>query len=122
MGSAEPKMCRKIQVDIRGLEGHEVQRLNMHQRTSSLKGKEQRTIYLGKSYLNSSKPSQGFPGGSLRKTPPADAGDVGSSSVLGRASGVGNASPLHYSCLENPVDRGVWWATVHGVAEELDMT
>ena len=35
--------------------------------------------------------------------------------------GEGNGTPLQYSCLENPIDRGAWWATVHGVAE-LDMT
>ena len=34
----------------------------------------------------------------------------------------GNGNPLQYSCLENSMDRGAWWATVHGVAKELDMT
>ena len=42
--------------------------------------------------------------------------DPGSISGLGRFPGEGNDNPLQYSCLENPVDRGVWWATVHGVA------
>ena len=37
-------------------------------------------------------------------------------------SGEGNGHPLQYSCLENPVDREAWWAAVHGVAKELDMT
>ena len=37
--------------------------------------------------------------------------------MLGRSPGEGNSTPLQYSCLENPTDRGVWWATVHGVAK-----
>ena len=41
---------------------------------------------------------------------------------LGRSPGEGNDNPLQYSCLGNPMDRGVWWATVHGIAEELDIT
>ena len=51
---------------------------------------------------------------------PVNAGDrkdAGSIPGLGRSSGVGNGNPLQYSCLENSVDRGAWWATVHGVAE-----
>ena len=40
---------------------------------------------------------------------------------VGRSPGEGNSKPLHYSCLENPMDRGAWWATVHGVAKS-DMT
>ena len=46
-----------------------------------------------------------------------DARDVGSIPRLGRFPGVGNGNPLHYSCLENPMDRRPWWATVHGVAK-----
>ena len=46
-----------------------------------------------------------------------DAGDLGSIPALGRSPGVGLGNPLQYSCLENPTDRGAWWATVHGVAE-----
>ena len=41
---------------------------------------------------------------------------------LGKLPGEGNGSPLQYSCLENPMDRGAWWATVHAVAKESDMT
>ena len=41
-------------------------------------------------------------------------GDLGSIPGLGRSSGEGNGTPLQYSCLENPMDRGAWWATVHG--------
>ena len=40
----------------------------------------------------------------------------------GRSPGVGNGNLLQYSCLENPIDRGAWWATVHKAAKELDMT
>ena len=48
-------------------------------------------------------------------------GDPGSVPGLGRPPGEGNGNPLQYSCLGNPMDRGAWWATVHGVAEESDM-
>ena len=41
---------------------------------------------------------------------------------LGRSPGKGNGNPLQYSCLENPTDRGAWWAIVRGVTEELDKT
>ena len=51
------------------------------------------------------------------KNPTADAGDTGSIPGLGRSSGGGNGSPLQYSCLENSMDRGAWWATVHQVAK-----
>ena len=43
--------------------------------------------------------------------------DVGSVPGSGRSPGVGNGNPLQYSCLESPMDRGAWWATVHGVAK-----
>ena len=46
-----------------------------------------------------------------------NAGQRGSIPGLGRSSGEGNGKPFQYSCLENPVDRGAWWATVHGVAK-----
>ena len=55
------------------------------------------------------------------KNLPANAGDPGLSPGLGRSPGGGNDNPVRYSCLENPVDRGEWQATVHGVAES-DMT
>ena len=61
--------------------------------------------------------SGGFPGGSVVKNSPANAGDVGWIPGLGRSPGEGNGNPLQCSCLENPMDRGAWWATVHGVAE-----
>ena len=59
----------------------------------------------------------GFPVGDSGKNLPANAGDAGSVSVWGRSPGEGNGYPPQYSCLENPMDRGVWQATVHGVAE-----
>ena len=46
-----------------------------------------------------------------------NAGDVGSIPGLGRSPGGGHGNPLQYSCLENPMDRGAWGATVQGVAE-----
>ena len=58
------------------------------------------------------------------KNPPANAGDIrdlGLIPRLGRSPGGGNGNPFWYSCLENPMDRGVWRAVVHGVAES-DMT
>ena len=58
-----------------------------------------------------------FPGGSVVKNPPANAGDAGSIPGLGRSPGGENDNPLQYSCLENPMDRGAWKAAVHGVSE-----
>ena len=63
---------------------------------------------------------RGFSGGSVVKNSPVnagDAGDMGSIPGLGRSPGGGNVKPLQSSCLENPMDRGAWWAPVHGVAE-----
>ena len=61
--------------------------------------------------------SLGFPDGSVVKKPPVNAGDVGSIPGSGRCPGEGNGNPLQYSCLESPMDRGAWRATVHGVAK-----
>ena len=52
----------------------------------------------------------------------ANAGDLSSIPGSGRSLGEGNGDPLQYSCLENPMDRGAWWATVHGVTKESNMT
>ena len=57
---------------------------------------------------------QGFPGGTVVKTMSATAGDKGLIPGLGRSPGERNGNPLQYSCLENPMYRGAWWATVHG--------
>ena len=65
---------------------------------------------------------RGFPGGSVVKNPPADAGDTGSIPGSERSSGERNGNPLQYTCLRKPKDRGAWWATVHGVAKESDTT
>ena len=54
---------------------------------------------------------------SVVKNPPASVGDVGSIPGSGRSPGEGSGTPLQYSCLENPMERGAWWATVHGVAK-----
>ena len=59
----------------------------------------------------------GFPGGTVVKNPPANAGDVGLIPGSGRSPGGGNGNPLQYSCLENPMERGAWRATVYGVAK-----
>ena len=59
----------------------------------------------------------GFPGGSVVKNPPTNAGDAGSIPGLKRAPRVGSGNPLQYSCLENSMDRAAWRVTVHGVAE-----
>ena len=59
----------------------------------------------------------GFPGGSMVKNPPVNAGDGGLIPGSGRSPGGGNDNSLQYTCLENPMDRGAWWATVHGVTK-----
>ena len=61
--------------------------------------------------------SRDFPGGSEVKASACNVGDMGSIPGLGRSPGEGNGNPLQYSCLENPMDGGAWWATVHGVAK-----
>ena len=58
--------------------------------------------------------------GTVIKNLPANAGDTTALSSIpgsGRYPGLGNGNPLHYSCLENSMDRGAWWATVHGIAK-----
>ena len=57
----------------------------------------------------------GFPGGSVVKKLPANAGDEGLIPGLRRSTGEGNGNPFQYSCLGSPMDRGAWRATVHGV-------
>ena len=63
----------------------------------------------------------GSPGDSVGKESAWNAGDLGLPSGSERSPGGGNGNPLEYSCLENSMDRGAWWATDHGVSE-LDMT
>ena len=69
----------------------------------------------------------GFPGGSVLKNSPANAGDTGDTGSipgLGRSPGIGNGNPLLYSCLENPSKPppAGWQAAVHGVTKEVDTT
>ena len=56
----------------------------------------------------------GFPGGSEVKASACNVGDLGLIPGSGRSPGEGNGNPLQYPCLENPMDGGAWWATVHG--------
>ena len=58
-----------------------------------------------------------FPGGSDGKASAYNVGDLGSIPGSGRSLGEGNGNPLQYSCLENPMGGGAWWATAHGVAK-----
>ena len=60
---------------------------------------------------------KGLPGGSDGKESAHSMGDPGSIPGLGRSPGEGNGIPLQNSCLENSVDRGAWWTTVHGIAK-----
>ena len=59
----------------------------------------------------------GFPGGSEVKASACNMGDPGSIPGSGRSTSEGNGNPLQYSCLENPMHREAWWATVHGVTK-----
>ena len=59
----------------------------------------------------------GFPGGSEVKVSACNVGDLGLIPGLGRSHAEGNGSPLQYSCLENPMGGGAWWATVHGILQ-----
>ena len=60
---------------------------------------------------------KGIPGSSVSKDSACNAGDLGSIPVLGRSPGRGHGNPLQYSGLENPMDRGVWWARIHKVTK-----
>ena len=64
----------------------------------------------------------GFPDGSVVNNPSANARDAGLIPRLGRCPGERNGNLVQYSCLESPIDRGAWPATVHGVSKEPDMT
>jgi len=63
-----------------------------------------------------------FPDGSVIKNLPVNVGDAGSIPGLGRSPGKGNGNPLQCPCLGSLLDRGAWWAPVHGVTKELDTT
>ena len=71
-----------------------------------------KTLFL----FHSTTPVEDFPGGAVAKNLPANAGDAGDLIPgSGRSPGEGNGNPLQFSCLENSMHRGAWWATVHGV-------
>ena len=59
----------------------------------------------------------GFPGGSVVKNLSTNSGDAASIPKSGSFPGIGSGNVLQYSCLENSIDRGAWWATVHGVSK-----
>ena len=59
----------------------------------------------------------GFPQSLVGKESACNAGDLALIPGLGRSPGEGNGNLLHYSCLENPMDRGAWWAAVYGVTQ-----
>ena len=64
-----------------------------------------------------------FPGGTVVNNLPANGGDAREGSSIpgsGRSPGAGSGNPHQYSCLENSIDRGAWWATVYGVKKRLD--
>ena len=72
--------------------------------------------------LGRSRWGMDWPGDSVVKNPPANAGDMGLIPGLGRSPGGGHGNPLQYSCLGNSMDREAWWVIVYGVTKELDMT
>ena len=65
---------------------------------------------------------RGIPWWLSGKEPVCSAGDVGSIPESGRSSREGNGNPFQYSCLGNPINRGAWWAAVHGVTKESHTT
>ena len=89
------------------------------------KEKKQNSPYVKYNYLSisrtcvtSRKLQKEFePSGSVVKVSACNVGDLGSIPGLGRSPGEGNGNPLQYSCLEDPMEGGAWWATVHGVAK-----
>ena len=72
-------------------------------------------------YIHTHKHIYGLSGGSVDKKSTCDAGDEGSILGSGRSPGVGHGKALQYSCLENSMDRGAWWAATHKVMKESDM-
>ena len=70
-----------------------------------------------KGYISPKSPNSYFPSGSEVKASAHNAGDLGSIPGSGRSPGERYGNPLHYSCLENPMDGGAWWTTVHRVTK-----
>ena len=75
----------------------------------------------GNSFPTHTQTASTFPDGSTVKTLTANAGEVSLILGLGRSPGKGNGNPLQYSCLENPMDRGAWWAIAHEVTKSQDL-
>ena len=82
----------------------------LHQEGTNLQCKEHWGLWLA---------PWGFLGGAAVRNPPANAGGMGLIPGSMRCPGEGNGNSLQYSCLENPMKRGAWWATVHGVGNDL---
>ena len=78
-------------------------------------------FFFGSMFCNSIR-RKGFPGSSGGKESAGNAGDPGLIPGSGRSTGEGNHNPLQHSCLENPMDRGAWQVTVHGVAKSQTCT
>ena len=74
-------------------------------------------VYLNKYFGAHTMGLWGFPGSSAGKESACNLGDLGSKPGWGRSPVRGHGNPLQYSCLENSMDRGAWWATVHGVTK-----
>ena len=72
---------------------------------------------LSEKEVGKTTPFMGFPGGSDGKESSCSAGDLGLIPLLGRSPRGGHGNPLQYSCLENPMDRGAWWAAAHEVTK-----
>ena len=85
--------------------------------TFAVENSDRPSVPLTQADLCAFRCTQGFPGGSEVKASACNVGDLGSIPGSGRSPGEGNDNPLQYSCLENPMDGGAWWATVHGVAK-----
>ena len=83
----------------------------------NLEKKKKRCVYIYTYTHTYVYTHMGFAGGSVVKNLPANATDVDSIPGLGRSPGEGNGHSLHYSCLENLMDRGAWQATAHGVTK-----
>ena len=87
-----------------------------------IRRKEKNINNKGLCFFNAYFPLRGFPGGSVVKNPPANAGDSCSIPGWGRSPRGGNGNPLQYSFLGNPMNRGAWQTIVHGVTKKSNMT
>ena len=90
---------------------------NPTESSDPFKLRRQKLVFTETEFLGQNTGEKGSPGGSEGEESDCNARDPGLNPGLGRAPGEGNGYPLQYSCLGNPVHRGAWWATVHGVAK-----